>query len=94
MREDGDRIPVTVDGAQVFSGELYNSWSCYGVPVVLRPNPISMLAVNGTGFERSSCSHENVNTREMRVTGTNSATQSWRHRGGAGSSARISVLVQ
>lgn len=92
--EDGDRISVTVDGAQVLSGELYNSRSCYTVPVVPGPNPIRMLAVNGTGFERSSCSQENVDTGEMRVTGTNSATQSWRHRGGAGSSARISVLVQ
>ena len=26
--EDGDRISVTVNGAQVFSGELGNSWSC------------------------------------------------------------------
>ena len=92
--EDGDRISVAVDGAQVFFGELYNSWSCYTVPVVPGPNPISMLAVNGTGFKRSSCSQENVNTGEMRVTGTDSATRSWRHRGGAGSSAQISVLVQ
>lgn len=86
--------PVAVDGAQVFSGELYSSWSRYTVPVVPGPNPISTLVVNGTGFKRSSCSHENVNTGEMRVTGTDSATRSWRHRGGAGSSAQISVLVQ
>ena len=92
--EDGDRISVTVNGAQVFSGELYNPWSCHTVPVQPGANPISMFAINGTGFKGSSCSHENVNTGEMRVTGTNSATQSWRHRGGAGSSAQITVQVQ
>ena len=92
--EGGDQISVTVDEAQVFSGELCKSWSCYTVPVVPGPNPISMLAVSGSGFKGPSCSHENVNTGEMPATGANSATQSRRHRGGAGSSTQISVLVQ
>ncbi len=91
--EDGDRISVSVNGAQVFSGELYNSWSCHTVPVKPGSNPISMFAINGTGF-KGACSHADGNTGEMRVTGTNSATQSWRHRGGAGSSAQITVQVQ
>ena len=91
--EDGDRISVTVNGAQVFSGELYNSWSCQPVPVEPGANPISMVAINGTGF-KGNCSHRDANTGEIRVTGTTSATQSWRHRGGAGSSAQIVVQVQ
>ena len=91
--EDGDRISVSVNGAQVFSGELGNSWSCQQVPVEPGANPISMFAINGTGF-KGACGHDNVNTGEMRVTGTSSATQSWRHRGGAGSSARLVVQVQ
>ena len=91
--EDGDRISVTVNGVQVFSGELYNSWSCQPVPVEPGANPISMFAINGTGF-KGACGHADANTGEIRVTGTTSATQSWRHRGGAGSSARIVVQVE
>lgn len=50
-------------------------------------------AVNGTG-RKGNCSYANVNTGEIRVEGKTGETQSWRHRGGAGSSANIIVNVK
>ena len=91
--EDGDRIRVSVNGVQIFAGEIRNWWACRSVAVRSGPNPISMLAVNGTGYKGEDCSHNDVNTGEIRVTGTTSVTQSWKHRGGAGSDARIVVHV-
>jgi len=91
--EDGDIIRVSVNGKGVFNGELYNRWDCRDVRVRSGRNSITLYAVNGTGY-KGSCSHADVNTGQIRVTGKNSETQSWQHRGGAGSKANIVVDVE
>lgn len=91
--EDGDRVRVSVNGGSVFSGEIDNRWACEVVPVNKGRNRIKLYAVNGTG-RKGNCSYANVNTGEIRVEGKTGETQSWRHRGGAGSSANIIVNVK
>ena len=87
---DGDKVRVTVNSRRIFSGEIDHGWDCAKVRVTKGRNRIKMYAVNGTGY-KGNCNHENVNTGEIRVRARNSETQSWRHRGGAGSSADIIV---
>jgi len=91
--EDGDSIRVSVNGKGVFNGELYNRWDCRDVRVRSGRNSITLYAVNGTGY-KGNCSHADTNTGQIRVTGKNSETQSWQHRGGAGSKANIVVDVE
>ena len=91
--EDGDRIQVSVNSGSVFYGELFNSWDCTDVPVQQGRNRVELYALNGSG-NKGNCSYRNVNTGEIQVRGANSQTQSWRHRGGAGSSANIIVEVE
>ena len=92
--EDGDEVRVTVNGEIVFEGELFNRQQCRDVAVREGDNPIEMLALNGTGF-KGACSHQDVNTGEITVTspGGNQTLQSWRHRGGAGSTANLVVTI-
>ena len=90
--EDGDRIRVDVDGRSIFSGEIDNDWDCYNLTVWSGESyAVELTALNGTGYKGDHCSHRDVNTGEIRVTGENTETQVWRHRGGAGSKARIIV---
>ena len=89
--EDGDEIEVKVNGNIVFSGELFNSAQCVSVPVQEGVNPVSLLALNGTGFKGFFCSHSDANTGEIQIHG--GATQRWRHRGGAGSTANLNVII-
>ena len=91
--EDGDRVTVSINGSMVLAEELYNSWSCATVPVWADKNYVTMRAVNGTGY-KGNCSHRDVNTGEIRVRGSSSQTQSWRHRGGTGSHVKLYVTVQ
>ncbi len=91
--EDGDQIQVAVNGESLFYGELFNSWDCTNVPVQQGRNRVQLYAVNGSG-NKGNCSYQDVNTGEIQVRGTNSQTQTWRHRGGAGSSANIIVEVE
>ena len=92
--EDGDRIRVTVDGRMVFSGEIDNDWSCSAIDVRAGQRySVELQAINGTG-RKGNCSYADVNTGEIRVEGENVETQSWRHRGGAGSSAEIIVTAR
>ena len=91
--EDGDRILVSVNGSQVFSGEIDNGWDCQDVRVTSGKNRVELYAINGTG-NKGACSHADINTGEIRVEGKNSQVQSWRHRGGAGSKASIVVDVE
>lgn len=92
--EDGDEIRVSVDGDEVFEGEIDNGWDCSRLDVRAgRKYPIELYAINGTGF-KGNCAHRDVNTGEIRVTGATSVTQSWRHRGGTGSRAKIIVDVK
>ena len=91
--EDGDEVRVSVNSGQVFQGEIDNDWACEEVTVHEGKNQINLFAVNGTGH-KGSCSHANVNTGEIRVQGENTESQSWRHRGGAGSDANIIVEVR
>ncbi len=91
--EDGDRVRVSVNGRVVLSTEIVNRWFCQEVPLRAGRHDIYLYAINGTG-NKGNCSFADANTGEIRVTGENSQTQSWRHRGGKGSSARIVVTVR
>lgn len=91
--EDGDKVRVSVNGGRVFSGEIDNDWVCDDIPVHEGNNRIELFAVNGSG-RKGNCSYADVNTGEIRVEGRNNETQSWRHRGGAGSKANIIVKVR
>ena len=89
--EDGDRIRVEVNGRSIFSGEIDNDWDCYNLTVWSGESyAVELTALNGTGY-KGDCSYRDENTGEIRVTGENTETQVWRHRGGAGSKARIIV---
>ena len=89
--EDGDRISVDIDGRSIFSGEIDNDWDCYNLTVWSGESyAVELTALNGTGY-KGDCSYRDENTGEIRVTGENRETQVWRHRGGAGSKARIIV---
>lgn len=89
--EDGDKISVDVDGRTIFSGEIDNDWDCYNLTVWSGESyAVELTAINGTGY-KGDCSYRDENTGEIRVTGENTETQVWRHRGGAGSKARIIV---
>ena len=89
--EDGDKIRVEVNGRRIFSGEIDNDWDCYTLNVWAGESyAVELTALNGTGY-KGDCSYRDENTGEIRVTGENTETQVWRHRGGAGSKARIIV---
>ena len=89
--EDGDKIRVEVDGRRIFSGEIDNDWDCHTLNVWAGESyAVELTALNGTGY-KGDCSYRDENTGEIRVTGENTETQVWRHRGGAGSKARIIV---
>ena len=91
--EDGDRVRVSVGGRPLLSVEIVNEWACEAVSLREGRHDIELFAVNGTGF-KGDCSHVDGNTGELRVAGEDSQTQSWRHRGGKGSSASIVVTVE
>ena len=89
--EDGDKISVDVEGRTLFSGEIVNDWDCQTIEVRGGESyVVELTALNGTGY-KGDCSYADGNTGEIRVTGENTETQVWRHRGGAGSKARIIV---
>ncbi len=89
--EDGDKVSVGVEGRNIFSGEIVNDWACETLEVQAGQSyAVELTALNGTGH-KGDCNHADVNTGEIRVTGENTETQTWRHRGGAGSRARIVV---
>ena len=89
--EDGDEISVDVEGRSIFSGEIDNDWDCYTLEVWAGESyAVELTALNGTGY-KGACGYADENTGEIRVTGENTETQVWRHRGGAGSKARIIV---
>ncbi len=91
--EDGDRVRVTVDAETVFSGEITSEWSCRDVPINEGNNRIELRAINGSE-RKGNCSYADANTGEIRVEGRNAGTQTWKHRGGAGSSASTIVTVR
>ena len=89
--EDGDKISVDVNGRTIFSGEIVNDWDCQTIEVRGGESyVVELTALNGTGY-KGDCSYADANSGEIRVTGENTETQGWRHRGGAGSKARIIV---
>ena len=89
--EDGDEISVDVEGQTVFSGEIVNEWDCQTIEVQGGQSyEVELTALNGTGY-KGNCSYIDENTGEIRVTGENTETQVWRHRGGVGSKARLIV---
>ena len=91
--EDGDQVRVSLNGSVIFSGELFNAWDCQNVPVRQGANRFELFAINGTGF-KGNCSHRDVNTGEIVITGGNTrGNQSWRHSGGTGSHANLNVTI-
>ncbi len=89
--EDGDAIRVDVEGRTIFSGEIVNEWDCQTLEIRGGETyVVELTALNGTGY-KGNCSYIDENTGEIRVTGENTETQVWRHRGGAGSKARLIV---
>lgn len=89
--EDGDKIRVDVEGRSIFSGEIVNEWDCQTLEVRGGESyVVELTALNGTGY-KGACSYIDENTGEICVTGENTETQVWRHRGGAGSKARLIV---
>ncbi len=92
--EDGDRVRVSINGIELLDEEIVNAWSCRTLALREGRHDIELFAVNGTGYKGEDCNHADANTGEIRVTGEDSQTQSWRHRGGAGSGARIEVVVR
>ena len=89
--EDGDKISVDVEGRSIFSGEIDNDWDCYTLEVWAGESyAVELTALNGTGY-KGACNYADANTGEIRITGENTETQLWRHRGGAGSKARLIV---
>ena len=106
--EDGDEVAVRVNGSLVFSGELFNTAECFDASVREGENSVRLLALNGSGFkcgnmcdpdcEPGANSHywltepnRDVNTGEVQING--GASQQWRHRGGAGSTANLNVAI-
>lgn len=90
--EDGDEIRVSFNGGVIFSGELFNQWDCDDVSVSAGNSySLDLLALNETGG-KGGCPNQ-VNTGAMRVTGANTQTQEWRHRGQTGSTAQLIVTL-
>ena len=94
--EDGDVVEVSVNGTAILKAELCHRASC--VDVTLNPgrNSIKLLALNGTGH-KGNCSCQDANTGEISVRPLDSRDyqkQSWKHCGGAGSSANINVTIR
>lgn len=92
--EDGDRVRVSINGIVLLDEEIVNAWSCRTLTLREGRHYIELFAVNGTGFKGEDCNHADMNTGEIRVTGQDAQTQSWRHRGGAGSGAGLEVAVR
>ena len=92
--EDGDEIRVSVNGNEVFSGELFNAAYCQAVPVREGTNSVELFAINGTGF-KGPCDYSDVNTGEITIRGSTTSveTQTWSHSGGTGSRANLNVTV-
>lgn len=91
---DGDRVRVSINGIELLEEEIVNAWSCQTLTLREGRHDIDLFAVNGTGYKGEDCNHADMNTGEIRVTGEDAQTQSWRHRGGAGSGASLEVVVQ
>ena len=91
--EDGDRVRVSIDGRTVISTEIGNQWSCQEVALRKGRHETELHALNGTS-RKGNCSYDDVNTGEIRVSGRNAQTQSWKHRGGKGSRASLEVPVR
>ena len=92
--EDGDAVRVTVEGNDLFAGEILNEPACSRLEVQAgREYVVELTALNGTGF-KGSCNFADANTGEIQVSGLNAETQVWRHREGAGSRGRIVVTMR
>lgn len=91
--EDGDRVRVTVNGRTIFNGEIVNQSVCESVPVSAGNNRIELHATNGSG-NKGPCDYRDANSGQITVTARGSQRQTWKHRGGSGSSARIVVTVE
>ena len=92
--EDGDQIRVSVNGYVEFEGQLLNQRQCKTVSVREGRNSVQLYAINGTGGLNNCIDPPpGVNTGAMSISGSNSETKLWRHRGGAGSTANLDVTI-
>lgn len=86
--EDGDRVSVQLSNGRRHSVELRNAQFCMKAVVPKNSTTvITLTALNGTGH-KGNCSHQNVNTGAISVSG-GGGTQIWSMRGGAGTSGQI-----
>ena len=93
--EDGDKVTVSVNGNEVVTAEIVQDWHCEDVTLGPGAHAIELRAVNGTGFKGHDCSHADVNTGEIMIASDREdSVQRWRHRGGAGSSATLNVVLE
>ena len=94
--EDGDAVEVSVNGVAILKTELQHKQFCADVNLSPGRNSIKLLALNGTGY-KGNCSYQDANTGEIAVRPLNNSryfqTQTWKHRGGGGSSAHINVTI-
>jgi hypothetical protein len=97
---DGDALQVSVNGLVVARTELVSEWRCTKAHVSSGVNSVQILALNGTGH-KGSCNFSDVNTGQISVTGIGRGGQSrspevqtWKIRGGAGSTSSVRVVVE
>lgn len=92
--EDGDKVRVRVNGITIFDDhELFRENFCRTVSVNEGKNGIEFFAINGSG-NKGDCNYADANTGQISVTGKDTQTQTWKYRGGAGSSANIVIAVR
>ena len=91
---DGDEVKITINDDVAFEGELFGTWQCEVASVREGSNSVVFLALNGTGF-KGNCTTTNVNTGQLRITarGGDENLQNWRHAGGRGSEADLTITV-
>ncbi|WP_073356670.1 hypothetical protein [Lampropedia hyalina] len=91
--EDGDILAITLNGQEIVRSELFNTASCFDVPVNSGVSYLGVYAVNGTGY-KGQCDFADRNTGEITVRGADGRgiTQLYSVRGGQGSYGSLMVV--
>lgn len=99
--EDGDRVSVSINNQPIFyNHEILNTPSCRNVDLNDLSSTgtafsgesfsIRLIANNGTGY-KGHCSHKNVNTGKISISGGGGSDQ-WSIRGGGGTSSSVTFI--